>query len=213
LARRNTKDLILTTSLALFNEHGEPNVTTNQIALEADISPGNLYYHYHSKDDIILELFKRFAVRFQPLIEVKPDVLFEAEDLWFQLLLSFEIKSEFRFFYRNLADLTERLPHLEKAMRGLMSLERASAMQSFEGLQKAGVIELDDKALRALGDNVLMTLTYWIPFAEFMEPGGIEAGSAQTHAIARLLLLVTPHMRQPERGQFEELAGQYLSGA
>ena len=211
MTRRDTRELILTTSLELFNQFGEPNVTTNHIADEAEISPGNLYYHFRSKDDIVIELFKRFLVRFQPLIEIPGESLLESEDLWFQLHLSFELKGEFRFLYRNLADLTTRIPDFGRAMRGLLKRERQSAWSSLTGLEQAGVICLDPLQKDMLADSILLALTYWIPFSELFEPGGLEESSTQTRAIARVLLAVTPHFREPEKSQFTTLAYHYLS--
>lgn len=213
MTRRDTRELILTTSLELFNQCGEPNVTTNHIADEADISPGNLYYYFHSKDDIVIELFKRYLSRFQPLIEIPETTLLQAEDLWFQMHLSFELKGDFRFLYRNLSDLTARIPDINRAMRALLKRERQSALNSLSGLEQAGVMSIDERDKDLLADSILLALTYWIPFSELFDPDGFEDASAQTRAIAQVLMSVAPYLRNPEKKQFTDLAYQYLSTA
>jgi AcrR family transcriptional regulator len=210
MAKRDTRELILATSLVLFNEYGEPHVSTNHIADEADISPGNLYYHFRSKDDIALELFKRFIQRLRPLIDVPDGTALEAEDLWFQLHLSFELKGEFLFLYRNLSDLTSRIPNLDHAFRGLLMRERQAALQLLSGLEQTGALQIAAAEKQLLADNIMLALTYWVPFAEMFEKGGAADGAAQSRAIARVLQMVSPYLREPERSEFSSLSSNYL---
>ena len=77
--KRKTRDRILDASLELFNADGESNVTTLQIADEIDISPGNLYYHFKSKSEIVTELYDRYEHEIQELLAV-PEVEISVDD-------------------------------------------------------------------------------------------------------------------------------------
>ena len=69
----STKERILATSLELFNRLGERNVTTNHIAEALGISPGNLYYHFRNKGDIVFALFERYQATVEAFLQVPPD--------------------------------------------------------------------------------------------------------------------------------------------
>lgn len=207
--KRDTREHILETSLALFNQLGEPRVTTNQISLEADISPGNLYYHFRSKHDIVLELFKRFLVEFEPLLQVPENSLLDAEDLWFQLHLSFELKGKFRFLYRNLPDLKDQMPKLGKAFLGLLQTERKAAHELIENLERQDKLHISKDEKFLLLNNLMLALTYWISYAEIFDVDGLLNGSVQAKAIAGVMQMLVPYLRQQDRAQFTALIKSY----
>ncbi len=63
----DTKTKICESAKKLFNEQETLSITTNHIAKEAGISPGNLYYHFKNKEEIILYIYQNLSKEFESL--------------------------------------------------------------------------------------------------------------------------------------------------
>ncbi len=109
---RRTAERILEVTLELFNRFGEPNVSTTLISAELSISPGNLYYHYPAKDELINSLFGRYEAALDELLRAAEGVS-NIEDAWLFFHMLFELIWQYRFLYRDLNDLLSKNRRLE----------------------------------------------------------------------------------------------------
>lgn len=79
--RIKTYDRIIQESLKLFNEQGERSITTNHIAAHLGISPGNLYYHFRNKEEIVYQIFLMYREFINQRLSVPEDRKMTVDDL------------------------------------------------------------------------------------------------------------------------------------
>ncbi|MBB5208279.1 TetR/AcrR family transcriptional regulator [Chiayiivirga flava] len=205
---RRTRERILETSLALFNARGEPNVTTNHIADELEISPGNLYYHFRNKDDIIEQLFALYEERIDRALMAPRDRLPGLEDIWLQLHLVYECIWEYRFLYRDLVDILTRNRKLRMHFARIMKRATDNATGVMRGLVQAGVMRASHDELTATANNILVIATFWLNFSAVR--GERDEQEAIRLGIHQVMMLLAPFLRDAERLHLNTLAQAYL---
>ena len=205
---RRTRERILETSLVLFNARGEPNVTTNHIADELEISPGNLYYHFRNKDDIIEQLFAQYEERIDRVLVPPQDRLPGLEDIWLQLHLVYECIWEYRFLYRDLVDILTRNRKLRMHFARIMKRAADNATEVMRGLVQAGVMRASNDEILATANNILVIATFWLNFSAVR--GERDEQEAIRLGIHQVMMLLAPFLRDAERVHLNTLAQAYL---
>jgi AcrR family transcriptional regulator len=196
-APRRTAERIAEVTLELFNRLGEPNVSTTLISAELNISPGNLYYHFPSKDALVNRLFDQFESTMLGLLEAAPDVK-DVEDTWFFLHSLFEQVWNHRFLYRDLNNLLSGNRHLETHFHAVLDRKTRAFRQMLESLAAAGLMRLDADSIETLSASMSVMVTYWLSYEyvrnprQAMEPA--SAGLALTRGAQHVLALLTPYM-------------------
>jgi AcrR family transcriptional regulator len=211
-APRRTAERILEVTLDLFNRFGEPNVSTTLISAELKISPGNLYYHYPAKDELINALFDRYERSMSELLNASDGVR-DVEDAWFFMHTLFERIWEYRFLYRDLNDLLSKNRRLETHFQWIIKNKTRSLRTLLDSMSRAGSISIDSRELEPVANSMVVVLTYWLSFEYVKDPRkALEPENAQT-ALMRgahhVLNLLVPYLQTEQR---MKLAGAYGPG-
>jgi AcrR family transcriptional regulator len=204
---RQTRQRILDTSLAMFNTQGEPNVTTNHIADEMEISPGNLYYHFRNKDDIIEQLFARYEERMDSALAAPSGRLPELEDIWLQLHLVFECIWDYRFLYRDLVEILSRNRRMRLRFARILKRADERAHLVMRGLSQAGIMRGSADELNAAATNVLVLSTFWLNYSAAR--GDKDEQIAIRQGIIQVMMLLAPFLRDAERVHLNTLIRAY----
>ncbi|OEC36685.1 transcriptional regulator, TetR family [Pseudomonas cuatrocienegasensis] len=200
-----TRDRILECALQLFNQQGEPNVSTLEIANELEISPGNLYYHFHGKEPLILGLFERFQADLAPLLDPPPEVQLDVEDYWLFLHLIVEKLAHYRFLFQDLSNLAGRLPKLARGIRQWLNALKRTLAGLLARLKAEGQLLSDTHALGQLVEQITLTLLFSLDYQRIIGSTG-----ESRLVVYQVMMLVAPHLAPDSRYAAEHLAQRYL---
>ena len=197
-----TKERILLTSIDLFNRSGVVAITTNHIAKAMDISPGNLYFHYDNKEEILVELFKRMTKETYDVW--RPRRTKKVTPLEF-INENFELYWRYRFFHREMYALRRKDPNMAKMWRAhiqkMMKLMVILYRQWVKDQKMAKIDQVGE--MQYIAESLLAMATTFLQFFESAEkqPGkrSIDRGK---HHVARLLL---PYTIGETKSEFEKI--------
>lgn len=100
-----TREKILDASLELFNEKKASNVSTVQISTAMKISPGNLYYYYANKEEVIRCIWKERIAENLKVILDKAGKIKTAADLLDYIKECVKHIMKYDFFYTEMPTL------------------------------------------------------------------------------------------------------------
>ena len=206
-----TRDRIIVAALALFNESGEPNITTNHIAAHLGISPGNLYYHFRNKEEIIHSIFDQYAqdlsIHFQPLAQTP----ITSDDLLVYLDSVFMLMWRYRFFYANLPDILRRDPALQHKYLAAQETLHGNIMAIMHSFRQSGLLELDDKELLSLASNLKLVASSWIFYQTTQAPGATITKAVIYQGVLHMLGIVRPLTTPAGKAEVLQLEAHYCA--
>src|ERR1700758_2840617 len=211
---RRPAERILEVTLDLFNRFGEPNVSTTLISAELHISPGNLYYHYPAKDELINALFGRYEKALNELLQAADNVA-NVEDAWLFFHMMFELIWQYRFLYRDLNDLLSKNRRLETHFQFVLKNKSHAVQSVLDGLHRGGVMRIDSREADAVSSTMVVVLTYWLSYEYVRDPRRALEPEAAGATLARgawhVLSLLTPYLEPAAREHLQRLAAAYKS--
>jgi AcrR family transcriptional regulator len=209
---RRTAERILEAALDLFNRFGEPNVSTTLISAELNISPGNLYYHYPAKDELINTLFDRYEHSLDELLGASGGVR-DVEDAWFFLHSLFELIWQYRFLYRDLNDLLSKNRRLETHFQAVLTNTTLAVKALLGGMSRSGAVTIDSREVQTMATSMVVVLTYWLSYEYVCDPRrALEPERAQLALLRgahHVLHLLVPYLEERQRGHLLELVAAY----
>ncbi|WP_293306691.1 TetR/AcrR family transcriptional regulator [Pedobacter sp. UBA5917] len=172
-----TRERILDTALKLYNQTGINHNTSRHIALEMNISAGNLHYYFKHTEDIVEALYNKMVSEFDILVEGWADKSSAKLRPLNEFSVSiFDLMYRYRFVFINIIEIFRRIPKI-KAQHRKLRLDRAAQIKGvFDSLVFSGTLkaQVSDEEWENLIATMFLVSDFYFSFNEITDELGQE---------------------------------------
>tara|TARA_B100000579_G_C22500125_1_gene696569 strand:+ start:125 stop:748 length:624 start_codon:yes stop_codon:yes gene_type:complete len=200
----NTKDRIIKIAIKLFNDNGTKSITTNHIAKKIEISPGNLYYHFKNKFDIIRAISDEFHIELKSVFKIKIKTIRDFRNNIISIYNGFfRIQKSYQFLFTEDVYLSSQDNTLLKKYQQLRSAIKEDYNKMLKDLIKLNILKKDTLIII---DDLLNT--QWIILWHWVNHSILDRVKYDDLQIKKGIQLsfsiITPHLTTLGRIEFEK---------
>jgi len=210
--RIKTYDRIILESLKLFNEQGERNITTNHIAAHLGISPGNLYYHFRNKEEIVYQIFLMYRDFINERLAVPEARDMTVADLVNYLDTTFLAMWQFRFMFYDLPGMLARSPQLQSEYHQFVNTELKSILgEHFREFIRLGLLKMDEDDIEAVSINIWLVVKFWFAFEQTSRPKSPITEASGHRGVRQVMALLKPYVQADFMAAFQQLQARHAA--
>jgi AcrR family transcriptional regulator len=206
-----TRARITAAALELFNAEGTHAISTRHVAAALGMSPGNLYYHFDNKEEIIAALYAELEADLRDLLQPPPPGPQSFTAVLGYVDRIFDHLWRYRFFYRDLPALLPTVPGLGERYRALAGQVCADARAIYAQMVAAGWMEATPDQLDLLAENGWIILTNWLPYRQMRDGRATIEAHDISEGVRHFAALFGAHLKPGPRRELEAMVTRYAA--
>lgn len=207
-----TAEKIIEASLELFNKEGERFISTNHIATYLNMSPGNLYYYFRNKYEIISRLFERYCKELLEIIDESGSPSTGEEIVGFVRRM-FDAMWKYRFFFFDVNGVLSKDESLMTEHNEFVAVEIPRRLVTFvRGMRDNGLLKVNEEELTEFVVNFWIILKYWFVFDRAVLLNE-DLNQSKRHGVDQVVCFLRPYLADFALEGMERAAREIIGAA
>ncbi|GAB3227680.1 TetR/AcrR family transcriptional regulator [Algoriphagus aestuariicola] len=198
-----TKDKILSVAIRMFNEAGVQGITSRHIAAEMGISHGNLDYHYHTKEDLILAIYEKMRLEASESYGTRKPHTSSFEHFHRMISELEEFQYRYRFFNLDVLEISRSFPLVNKKIQETLILRKQQSQQLFEEFLRDGFVSFpEEDVMERILHTIRMVITFWLSQLEVISPYKFQQKGEMVRLVWNTIL---PYLTPAGKEEYERV--------